>query len=133
MQRDVGDIIDRWSIAKLKVERIGTQSTLEEYTAFQTEYESILKAVPSVEEYAKIILDINSFIWQLEAGLKGGKDGLPNQNYLGDPVNKEQLARIGETTILIRNFNHLRVKIKNLINKNAGTGFQDIKQDHLSS
>ena len=135
MNRDIGDLVDRWSIAKLKAERIGHEVSIKEYGEFDEELKKILDKYENfgIIGFVELMTDINSFIWQLEAGLKGGKDGLPNQQYLGDPENKEQLAKIGETTILIRNYNHLRVKTKNLINKLANTGHQDIKQDHLSS
>lgn len=75
---------------------------------------------------------INDFIWQLEAGLKGGKEELRNPHYILDRENRDTLAKIGTTTILIRNFNHLRVGLKNIINIMTKTGFQDIKKAHLS-
>ena len=66
---------------------------------------------------------INDFIWQLEAGLKGGKEELKNPHYILSSQNKDTLARIGTSTILIRNFNHLRVGFKNIINILTKSGF----------
>lgn len=134
MLRDVGDILDRWSISRLKYERIGTNENKKEYHAFNEALIEIKK------EYSKLpwtiiceqMYSINDFIWQLEAGLKGGKEELRNPHYISDKINTETLAKIGTATILIRNFNHLRVGFKNIINIFTKTGFQDIKKAHLS-
>ena len=37
MQRDLADIIDRYSISKLKAERIGNEENKREYNAFRKE------------------------------------------------------------------------------------------------
>lgn len=139
MERDLGDIIDRYTIAKLKAERIGNDENKREYETFSKEIKkekyrtNILSKIKiDIDDFVKIMYDINSFIWQLESGLKSGKEELKNNIYLLDNENKEVLSKIGLTTILIRNFNHLRVSVKNLINKMVGEGFQDIKKNHLS-
>lgn len=130
MRRDIGDVLDRWSIAKLKSERIGRDECLIEFRAFQDELDSI--DFPNLYEWAKTLYDINDFIWQLEAGLKSGKEQLPVPHYILDKSNEEVLSKIGLTSVLIRNFNHLRVQQKNLINRIANDGFQDIKHNHAS-
>ena len=79
-----------------------------------------------------LIHDINDFIWQLESGLKSGKEELKDITYLFSEENRDALAKIGMATILIRNYNHLRVKLKNYINTLVHEGFQDVKQNHLS-
>ena len=134
MQRDVGDVLDRWSISRLKSERIGNDENMKEYEAFSQEMKMIGERFPEYDwqQISKQMYDINDFIWQLESGLKSGKEALANPTYILDQSNKEALANIGATTILIRNFNHLRVGFKNIINRLVGTGFQDIKSDHLS-
>lgn len=134
MERDVGDILDRWSISRLKDERIGNEENHKEYKAFSDEMKAIQERFMNFDwqQISKQMYDINDFIWQLEAGLKSGKESLENPFYILDKSNKDALANIGATTILIRNFNHLRVGFKNIINRLVGTGFQDIKQDHLS-
>lgn len=134
MERDVGDILDRWSIAKLKAERIGNDENEKERDAFDKEMKHIGDRYADYDwqQISKLMYDINDFIWQLEAGLKSGKESLQNPHYILDKSNKDALANIGTTTILIRNFNHLRVGFKNIINRLVGTGFQDIKRNHLS-
>ena len=134
MNRDVGDIIDRWSIAKLKAERIGTDDNKKELVAFEEAVTGICSRFPQydMEQFKQMMLDINSSIWFLESALKNGKELLPLPFYLDAEENKEILSQIGKNTILIRNINHFRVKLKNIINKLTGEGFQDEKSHHMS-
>ncbi len=134
MERDVGDILDRWAISKLKFERIGKKENEREHNAFDKAIEEVEKKHSVLDwlQIKEMMYSINDYIWQLEAGLKSGKDSLPNPHYILDDMNNKILAKIGATTILIRNINHLRIKFKNLINKLCKTGFQDVKKDHLS-
>lgn len=134
MLRDVGDILDRWSIAKLKNERIRSEEAIKEFKAFEEAVNKLPEKYPEVDwkKFKEFIYSINDDIWQLEAGLKSGKDSLSNPHYIFDEINNKALARIGIITILIRNFNHLRVNLKNLINSICKTGFQDRKKNHLS-
>lgn len=134
MNRDAGDILDRYSIAVLKTERIKTEENKKERKAFAKEFNKLIKKHPKYkwEQLFNYMKDINDFIWQLEAGLKSGKEALKNPHYILDSANKKALANIGATTIIIRNFNSLRVNFKNIINHLVKEGFQDIKKEHLS-
>ena len=134
MQRDAADIIDRWSIAKLKAERIGTTENRKEYAAFDAELEKLIKKHPQYKwtQFTKMMLDINDFIWQLEAGTKSGKERLSDPYYLFDDTNEKVLAKIGACSILLRNFNHIRIGLKNIINELTKEGFQDTKKNHIS-
>ena len=134
MKRDVGDILDRWAISKLKYERINEKESQKEYAAFCLAIKEVEKDYKKLDwlQVKDVMYSINDYIWQLEAGLKSGKDSLPNPHYILDEMNNKTLAKIGATTILVRNINHLRIKFKNLINKLCKSGFQDIKKNHLS-
>ena len=134
MKRDLGDLLDRWSIAKLKSERIGTEENKREYDAFNKELDLAKKDYPQYDimQWAKLLLAINDNIWQLEAGLKSGKEELVNPHYVLDHRNTYALTNIGVTTLLIRNHNSERVQFKNIVNKIVGEGFQDTKSNHLS-
>jgi len=134
MLRDCGDVIDRASISRLKFERIGTKENDKEFHAFQEGVKEIKEKYLKVnwDQFCELMYAINSTIWFLEASLKGDKNILPNPHHLDDKSNREVLASIGKNTILIRNVNNLRVKVKNIINTITKTGFQDIKSKHLS-
>lgn len=134
MLRDVADIIDRYTIAKLKNERIGTEENKKEFGAFKHQIFLLVTKHPEYDwdQIVKFLYDVNDFIWVLESGLKSGKEQLPVSDYLLDEKNNEGLAKVGLTSMLIRNFNHLRVGFKNLINTMLKEGFIDIKSNHLS-
>lgn len=135
MERDIGDIIDRFSIATLKNERIGTDENKKEFNAFKDAFNELKSKYMQYDwdSIFKLMYSINDAIWQCEAGLKSGFEKLKNPYYILDDNNKDILAKIGAMTIIIRNFNSLRVQFKNIINKLTNTGFMDIKKYHLSS
>lgn len=122
IQRDNGDILDRGSIAKLKHERIRDPENDREWEAFKSEIETLNTLYPQlfIMDFFKQLYNINDFIWTKEADMRLGKlDGV--------------LYEVGIRAIEIRKLNNLRVGIKNLINKLTGSGFIDIKKDHLSN
>jgi hypothetical protein len=121
MQRDAGDIIDRWAIAKLKAEHIGADESRKEYQWFCEGINELETKYPAIDWnlYKQEILDIHSKIWDLESGIRQGK--LDNN-----------LTEVGRRAIQIRDWNKKRVALKNEINLKTGEGFQDIKKDHGS-
>lgn len=130
MERDLGDILDRHSIAKLKAERIGSAENIRECEAFENQISKCYDF--DVEIFANLLLKLNGFIWDLESALKSNKDNLSEPHYLFATANTRQLAQIGVTAILIRNINSIRVDVKNMVNAFAREGFKDVKKDHLS-
>jgi hypothetical protein len=121
MERDAGDIIDRWAIAKLKAERIGTDESKKEFLWFCEGIKELEIKHPEFNWnlYRQDILNIHSRIWNLESGIRQGK--LDND-----------LMEVGRLAIQIRDWNKKRVALKNEINLKTGEGFQDIKKDHGS-
>ena len=130
MERDLGDILDRQSIAKLKAERIGLDENIREYEAFSNRVPANYDF--NIEMFFKLILKLNGFIWDLESALKSGKDNLKEPHYLFSNNNDPQLIQIGIISILIRNINSVRVDIKNIVNNLAKEGFTDVKKNHIS-
>jgi hypothetical protein len=121
MDRDAGDIIDRWAIAKLKAEHIGADESKKEYLWFCEGISELEIKYPDFDWnlYRREILNIHSEIWNLESGIRQGK--LDNN-----------LMEVGRRAIQIRDWNKKRVALKNEINLKTGEGFQDIKKDHGS-
>lgn len=121
MERDAGDIIDRWAIAKLKATRIGALESKSEYAWFCEGIKELANKYPHLDwlAYRKEILTIHSNIWDLESGIRQGK--------LDD-----DLMTVGRLAIEIRDWNKKRVTLKNEINRITGEGFRDIKKDHGS-
>jgi hypothetical protein len=121
MERDAGDIIDRWAIAKLKAERIGADESRKEYLWFCEGINELGIKYPEINwnSCKQKILKIHSKIWNLESGIRQSK--MDND-----------LQEVGRRAILIRDWNKKRVVLKNEINLKTGEGFQDIKKDHGS-
>jgi hypothetical protein len=121
MQRDAGDIVDRWAIAKLKAERIGADESKKEFLWFCEGINELKNKYSAIDwdAYGRDILDIHARIWDLESGIRQGK------------LNND-LTEVGRRAILIRDWNKKRVALKNEINLKTGEGFQDVKKDHGS-
>jgi hypothetical protein len=121
MERDAGDIIDRWAIAKLKAERIQADESIKEYRWFCSGIKELKAKYPALDlnAFLQEILNIHSIIWNLESDIRQGK--------LDD-----NLMEVGRLAIQIRDWNKKRVALKNKINALTGEGFQDIKKNHGS-
>ena len=122
MIRDAGDVVDRYSIAELKVRRLGTPESHAERAMFRAGVEELVLAHPHLN-WANMVLDmiyINGRIWDLESAVRAGElDG--------------DLTEVGRRAIAIRKVNAERVAMKNMINMFLGQGVQDVKQDHTST
>jgi hypothetical protein len=121
MEMPLPEILDRMSILKLKIERIGEPHLNEEYS----EYEKALqyfkeKGIDIREEWLSKLYNINGQIWDLESDIRKGKE-----NELG-------LDEVGRRAIIIRELNKKRISLKNQIVEESGHGFKDVKMNHAS-
>lgn len=123
MLRDAGDIIDRYSIAILKGERIGSPEAIQEREVFRVGFEELKVRLPQPEGCWTHLLGIaiatNACIWDLESDLR--REMLDHD-----------LEETGRRAIQIRKINSIRVQLKNYINFTVGEGVQDVKRDHIS-
>lgn len=115
MKTSIGDIIDRYSICKLKSERLHIDNSKEinELLSEMNNYENTVKFVTD-------LYDINGKIWDLESDIRSG-----NELILG-------LEEIGRRALKIRDLNNIRVSIKNLVNSTYNEGFIETKMNHGS-
>lgn len=120
MEYPIGELCDRYSISCLKTERIGEQSCKDEMDCLGKELLDVYTKFPEVRQYIHELKTMNGQIWDLEADIRAGKD-----DELG-------LEEIGRRAILIREKNKIRVGIKNKITEITGSGFKDIKINHIS-
>lgn len=116
MEMSIGEIVDRFSIIKLKSERTDVNCK-EEFEALASE----LQNIPDVANYVRQLYEINGRIWDLESDIRKGKEG-----ELG-------LEEIGRRAIRIRSFNGERIAVKNTINTIYKTGFVETKINHASA
>ena len=110
------ELVDRYSIAKLKFDKTGANSAeLEFYKTQLDQFDTESITVDLVHLY-----EIHSEIWELEADLKKGAES----NF--------PLEEIGRRAIKIRDWNNRRVALKNYMAEKLNCHVREIKQDHLS-
>jgi len=115
MKISIGDIVDRYSICKLKSERLNLDLSDE-----ISQLESEIVNYKDITQYVGDLYEVNGLIWDLESDIRKG-----NEEILG-------LEEIGRRALKIRDFNNLRVKIKNEVNSKYGEGFIEVKMNHGS-
>lgn len=121
MEMPLPEILDRYSILKLKCERldpVGFRDELEAYGAAIEEFRG--RGMDVKPEWIDSLVQINSEIWALESDIRRGKEC-----ELG-------LEEVGRRAIAIRHVNRRRIALKNLIAQTTGSGFIDRKLDHVS-
>ena len=121
MEYPISEILDRYSIAVLKKERLmaDNDKELSDLEVVIDDYKK--KNCDFINEYIKLLIDINGKIWDLESDIRKGREG-----ELG-------LEEVGRRAIKIREFNKIRVGYKNDVVEVFGEGYKDIKMNHASS
>ena len=122
MEIPPADIIDRMTIVKLKIERIGDHKLNAEMNALENalkEYRK--KGIEIKQEWINELYEINGKEWDLL-----------------DKMNKERqegkdYAKIGKLYLETEQVNKRRAEVKNKIVEETGKGFKEIKKDHPSA
>lgn len=121
MEMPLSEILDRLSIIKLKIERIGEPHLKLEEKAYEEAVEEFKsKGLKINDDWLKQLKEVNGKIWDLESDIRKGKEG-----QLG-------LEEVGRRAIAIRELNKIRVGIKNKVVEETGKGFRDVKMNHAS-
>lgn len=110
MNISVAEMADRYSICRLKFQRIGDEVKPEMDTLAAE-----LEKYPNIELYVTKLTSVNAKIWDLEADIRAGKEG-----ELG-------LEEVGRRALSIRDLNKIRVSIKNEMVEKFKDGFREIK------
>ncbi|MFH1209771.1 MAG: hypothetical protein V1663_03205 [archaeon] len=122
MEMPLAEVLDRFVIVRLKMEKIDGSEKKKEYEFYKkviNEYKK--KGVTIKDEWINQLYDVNAKIWDLEFDLRRGKEG-----ELG-------LEEVGKRALKIRDLNKIRIRIKNEIVETTGSGFKDIKMNHASA
>jgi hypothetical protein len=110
------ELVDRYSIAKLKFANTGANRDELEFYQHQVQQFDLIKVADELE----LLYSIHSEIWALEFELKTGREQqLP-------------LEEIGRRAIAIRDLNNQRVSLKNKMAEKLGCVVREIKKDHIS-
>jgi len=122
MDVPLAELLDRLVIVKLKMERVSGSEKEKEYEFYKKELELYKKKGFKIkDEWLEELYKVNGKIWDLESDIRKGKEEL-----LG-------LEEVGRRAIAIRDLNKIRIRIKNEIVEETGSGFKDIKINHASS
>lgn len=116
MEISKGDLVDRFSIVKLKSERTEVDCS-DEFAALIQE----INKTDGLIDFVQNLYTVNGLIWDLESDIRKGKEG-----ELG-------LEEVGRRAIAIRELNGKRVAIKNEVNTIYNSGFTEIKINHASA
>lgn len=117
----LAEILDRMSIVKLKIERIGEPHLIKEYEEYEKAVQEFKdKGIIVKDEWLNELYKTNGIMWDLESDIRKGKE-----NELG-------LEEVGRRAIAIRDLNKQRIAIKNRVVEETGLGFKDVKMNHAS-
>lgn len=119
----LAEVIDRFTIVRLKMERIKSEDKKDEYEHYKKVLEDFkhLKGIEIKQDWIDKLYEANGKIWDLEHDIRKGKEG-----ELG-------MEEVGRRAIQIRETNKIRISIKNEIVEATGSGFKDIKMNHASA
>ena len=115
------EILDRMSILKLKIERIGEPHLKLEMAGYEKALKDFEKAGVKINPaWIANLYEINGKIWDLESDIRRGRE-----KELG-------LEEVGRRAIMIRELNKKRISVKNQVVEETGIGFRDVKMNHGS-
>ncbi len=113
------DFLDRYSIVKLKLERIGAV-VKSEYEFYKTYFDNINNE--QISCYSDELYNINAQIWDAEKDIRNGdKD--------------EQFTALEgwNLCLLVRDLNRKRNSIKNKIQEETGLGFKEVRVNIIAN
>jgi len=109
----LNDIVDRFTIAYLKYQRISESDFRDEIIEYWGEIEN----TSDIHPYLSALYHMNKEIWDLEYAIRNAQD--------------EELGfeEIGRRAVRIRDANQVRIRIKNIIAERFG-GYCDVKMNY---
>lgn len=121
MKWSPADILDRMSIVKLKIERIGVPELHNEFNALQKALDEFKeRGVEIKNRWLDELYEINREEWDLLE--KMNEEKKKGENY----------EKIGRLYIKTEEINKKRADAKNRIIEESGVGFKEIKKNHPS-
>jgi len=109
------EVIDRYTIARLKLERMGSgflKKEVETYERAMAEFKR--RGVKIKNKWIRDLYRINGKIWDNEFPIRNEQEG------------GMTLAEIGRIAVKVRDLNIRRAKVKNEIVRKTGLGFMDV-------
>ena len=116
------EVVDRYTIARLKIERLDSSQI--DVDAMKEEIEYYKKGIDfankKLSKFADELYTVNGRIWDTEASIRKGLD---------DELGYDE---IGRRAVRVRYLNRIRMKVKNDIIDLTGDGFKDCKMNYGS-
>ena len=114
------EVIDRYTICKLKLERL--DHTQIDIVAMKDQLEYYKKGIDFTNtqliKLSEDLYNVNGRIWDVESSIRAGLD-----DQLG-------YVEIGKRAVKVRDLNRERMSIKNEITELTGEGFKDCKMNY---
>tara|TARA_B100001123_G_C15021597_1_gene911712 strand:- start:191 stop:556 length:366 start_codon:yes stop_codon:yes gene_type:complete len=110
MKMPISEVVDRYTITKLKSERT-SEDVSEELNAYKEEIDQY--NAHEINDYINRLYDVNGRLWDTEGDIRSGKD-LP-------------LEEIGRLAIKVRDLNCERNGVKAEVVEKYSEGFKEIK------
>ncbi len=125
MEMKMSDILDRWTILRMKARF--DEDARKELSLFDAEYIKMQshRMASTLNTLTVDLMEANAKIWENEASIR--------KEFSNDPTAGQDLdlEEIGRRAIIIRNHNKLRIEAKVKIDKILGN-FPDNKVNHAS-
>ena len=128
MKMPISEIIDRYTITKLKTERTD-EDVSDELNSYRTEID---KYKIDVEQYIDRMYDINGTLWNYETQMRKLMDSRNGTGPIVD-ANDLPLVEIGKLALLVRDINGTRNGVKSEIVEKFSEGFKDIKINYVKT
>jgi hypothetical protein len=129
MKMPISEIIDRYTITKLKMERT-TEDVSEEMSAYKKEIDEYDPSL--VGDYVDKMYEINGTLWDYESEMRKLMDSKNGSGPVVD-VNDLPLIEIGKLALLVRDLNGTRNGVKSEIVEKFSEGFKDIKINYVKT
>jgi hypothetical protein len=129
MKMPISEIIDRYTISKLKSERT-SEDVSHEVNSYSEEISQY--NAEEVTPYVEKMYEINGTLWDYETRMRKLMD---SRNGTGPVVdaNDLPLAEIGKLALLVRDLNGTRNGVKSEIVEKFSEGFKDIKINYVKT
>jgi hypothetical protein len=129
MKMPISEIIDRFTITKLKTERTN-EDVSDELNAYKSEIEQY--NLDDVSPYVDRMYEINGTLWNYETKMRKLMDCKNRTTQVVD-VNDLPLDEIGKLALLVRDLNGTRNGVKSEIVEKFSEGFKDIKINYVKT
>lgn len=117
------EVVDRYTIARLKLERL--DDTQIDVDSMKEEIEYYKSGIDfSNEKLSKLsddLYEVNGRIWDTESSIRMGLDA------------QMTLDEVGRRALRVRDLNRIRMKVKNDIIDLTGDGFKDCKMNYAGN